>query len=47
MANPWTKVLYPNQVRAVNNLEVSLKKDRARALVQMATGSGKTMFEAG
>ena len=42
--DPWTKVLYPNQVRAVNSLEESLKKDRPRSLVQMATGSGKTIF---
>ena len=42
--DPWTKVLYPNQVRAVNNTEESLKKDRPKALVQMATGSGKTIF---
>ena len=30
------------QVKAIANLEVSLKADRPRALVQMATGSGKT-----
>ena len=30
------------QVRAINRLEASLKADRPRALVQMATGSGKT-----
>jgi type I restriction enzyme, R subunit len=35
--------LYDNQVRAVTNLEKSLKEDRPRALMQMATGSGKTM----
>lgn len=27
---------------AINNLEVSLKQDRPRALIQMATGAGKT-----
>lgn len=30
------------QVRAVNNLETSFKASRPRALIQMATGSGKT-----
>ena len=30
------------QITAVTNLENSLKEDRPRALVQMATGSGKT-----
>jgi len=30
------------QITAINNLEVSFKADRARALMQMATGSGKT-----
>ena len=30
------------QLTAINNLEVSLKDNRPRALVQMATGSGKT-----
>ena len=30
------------QTKAINNLEASLKADRPRALVQMATGSGKT-----
>lgn len=36
--------LYPNQVEAVTNLEHSLKRNRPRSLVQMATGSGKTIF---
>jgi type I restriction enzyme R subunit len=36
--------LYANQVRAVQNLEESLKDDRPRSLVQMATGSGKTIM---
>jgi type I restriction enzyme, R subunit len=35
--------LYANQVEAVTNLEYSLKRDRPRALIQMATGSGKTI----
>ncbi|MFT6084704.1 MAG: type I restriction enzyme R subunit [Alphaproteobacteria bacterium] len=30
------------QITAITNLEESLKKDKPRALVQMATGSGKT-----
>jgi len=30
------------QIRAINNLEVSFKENRPRALIQMATGSGKT-----
>jgi len=34
--------LWPAQLRAVQNLEVSLAADRPRALIQMATGSGKT-----
>jgi type I restriction enzyme, R subunit len=36
--------LFPNQLEAIANLERSLKKDKPRALVQMATGSGKTFF---
>ncbi len=35
--------LYPNQIEAVTHLEQSLKMDRPRALIQMATGSGKTI----
>ena len=38
------KFLYPNQVRAIANLEKSLFDNHPRALVQMATGSGKTMM---
>ncbi len=34
--------LWPAQQRAIQNLEVSLAENRPRALVQMATGSGKT-----
>jgi type I restriction enzyme, R subunit len=30
------------QIEAINNLETSFKKNRPKALVQMATGSGKT-----
>lgn len=36
------KGLWPAQISAVRNLEISLAKNRPRALVQMATGSGKT-----
>src|SRR5206468_1355109 len=34
--------LWPAQIIAINNLEKSLAQDRPRALIQMATGSGKT-----
>lgn len=34
--------LWPVQIKAIQNLEQSLKKNRPRALIQMATGSGKT-----
>jgi type I restriction enzyme R subunit len=34
--------LWPAQVQAVKNLEKSLKEGRPRAVIQMATGSGKT-----
>ena len=37
-----TEGLWPAQVRAIQNLERSLAEDRPRALIQMATGSGKT-----
>jgi type I restriction enzyme R subunit len=37
-----TKGLWPAQERAIRNLEESLADDRLRALIQMATGSGKT-----
>ena len=36
--------LYPVQVEAVQNVERSLRRNRPRSLVQMATGSGKTIF---
>lgn len=35
--------LYANQIEAITNLEQSLKRGRPRALIQMATGSGKTI----
>ncbi len=34
--------LWPAQITAIRNLEQSLKENRPRALIQMATGSGKT-----
>jgi type I restriction enzyme R subunit len=34
--------LWPAQVKAVRNLEASLAANKPRALIQMATGSGKT-----
>lgn len=34
--------LWPAQIRAVRNLEASLAQNKPRALIQMATGSGKT-----
>jgi type I restriction enzyme R subunit len=36
--------LWPNKVRAVVNIEKSLFDDRPRSLVQMATGTGKTLL---
>jgi type I restriction enzyme R subunit len=38
--------LRPAQIVAVNNLEHSLKKNRPKALIQMATGAGKTFTAA-
>lgn len=37
-----TDGLWPAQIRAIQNLERSLAEERPRALIQMATGSGKT-----
>ncbi len=37
-----TAGMWPAQIRAVRNLEASFREGRPRALVQMATGSGKT-----
>jgi type I restriction enzyme R subunit len=34
--------LWPAQIRAINNLDKSMAENRPRALIQMATGSGKT-----
>ncbi len=36
--------LFPNQFEAIERLEHSLAEDRPRSLVQMATGSGKTIL---
>jgi len=36
--------LWPNKVQAIANLEHSLKLDKPRALIQMTTGSGKTLL---
>ena len=41
-----TTGLWPAQERAIRNLEVSLAHNRPRALIQMATGSGKTFTAA-
>jgi type I restriction enzyme R subunit len=38
--------LRPAQIVAINNLEHSFKKNRPKALIQMATGSGKTFTAA-
>ena len=35
--------LWPPQITAINNVEESLAEDRPRSLIQMATGSGKTV----
>jgi type I restriction enzyme R subunit len=41
----WNRARLRNvQTRAVTSLETSLRENRPRALVQMATGSGKTVF---
>jgi type I restriction enzyme R subunit len=37
-----TSALWPAQIEAINNLERSFAAGRPRALIQMATGSGKT-----
>lgn len=37
-----TSGLWPAQIEAIRNLEASLAQDKPRALIQMATGSGKT-----
>ncbi len=42
MPNLAGEGLWPAQIRAIENLEDSLRHNRPRALIQMATGSGKT-----
>ncbi|WP_297471064.1 DEAD/DEAH box helicase family protein, partial [Acidithiobacillus sp.] len=37
-----TEGFWPAQIQAIRNLEQSLRENRPRALIQMATGSGKT-----
>lgn len=37
-----TEGLWPAQIKAINNLEASLRDNHPRSLIQMATGSGKT-----
>jgi type I restriction enzyme, R subunit len=46
MPSLTTGDLWPPQVTAIENLERSLAEDRPRALIQMATGSGKTFTAA-
>jgi len=36
-----TEGLWPPQITAIENLEQSLARNKPRALIQMATGSGK------
>ena len=36
------RALWPVQTEAIENLERSLRDNRPRALIQMATGTGKT-----
>lgn len=38
------KNLWPNQIKGIINLEKSLFEDKPRTLIQMATGSGKTLL---
>lgn len=38
--------LRPAQIKAINNLEQSFKKNKPKALIQMATGAGKTFTAA-
>ncbi len=43
---PGAPGLWPAQAEAIRNLEQSLREDRPRALIQMATGAGKTFTAA-
>ncbi len=38
--------LRPAQIKAIENLEISFRKNRPKALIQMATGAGKTFTAA-
>lgn len=38
--------LRPAQIKAIKNLELSFKKNKPKALIQMATGAGKTFTAA-
>ena len=42
MPELFTENLWPAQIKAINNLEASLRDNHPRSLIQMATGSGKT-----
>ncbi|MEB3321146.1 MAG: DEAD/DEAH box helicase family protein [Cyanobium sp.] len=43
LAGPLNRAgMWPAQIRAVQNLEASISEGRLRALIQMATGGGKT-----
>ena len=43
LATEWSDFkLWPAQITAIRNLEASLAQNKPRALIQMATGSGKT-----
>jgi type I restriction enzyme R subunit len=46
MPEPDLTGLWPPKDRAVRNLEASLAANRPKALIQMATGSGKTLLAA-
>jgi type I restriction enzyme R subunit len=41
---PLIDDLWPPKPQAIMNLEQSLRDNRPRSLVQMATGSGKTLL---
>ena len=41
---PLADTLWPPKPKAIENIERSLRDNRPRALVQMATGSGKTLL---
>ena len=43
---PEAPGLWPAQAEAIRNLEASLRENRPRALIQMATGAGKTFTAA-